>query len=158
MKTNKFWITAIIIIVVIALAYIYRSQIMTIFTGTPVSNVYNNTSTISVTPTSSDIIMIKSDPVKGNYLAAGDGMTLYIFDKDNPEVNNCSGNCATIWPAYTTGTTPSTLPAKLTVFTLPNGMMQYAYNKQPLYFYASDKKVGDILGDGVGGVWHLVKP
>lgn len=28
----------------------------------------------------------------------------------------------------------------------------------PLYYYALDQKAGDLNGDGVGGIWHLVKP
>jgi predicted lipoprotein with Yx(FWY)xxD motif len=34
---------------------------------------------------------------------------------------------------------------------------QWAYDGKPLYFYAGDKKKGDMAGDGKGGVWHIVK-
>jgi predicted lipoprotein with Yx(FWY)xxD motif len=28
----------------------------------------------------------------------------------------------------------------------------------PLYYYSGDKNIGEINGDGIEGVWHLVKP
>jgi predicted lipoprotein with Yx(FWY)xxD motif len=28
----------------------------------------------------------------------------------------------------------------------------------PLYYFAKDTKPGDILGQGVGGVWYLADP
>jgi predicted lipoprotein with Yx(FWY)xxD motif len=34
--------------------------------------------------------------------------------------------------------------------------MQWTYDKKPLYFFADDKKKGDMAGDGLGGVWHVV--
>ena len=135
-----------------AAGYYYRNQISSWFMGN-----YGSTTTNS-SVVASDVIMTKTDSVKGDFLVGINGMTLYTFDKDQPNANNCSGTCATVWPAYTTLVVPATLPQYLTVFTKPDGAMQYAYNEKPLYFYSLDKKIGDILGDGVGGVWHIVKP
>ena len=33
----------------------------------------------------------------------------------------------------------------------------WAYNGLPVYTFIKDKKPGDVAGDGVGGVWHVVK-
>ena len=33
----------------------------------------------------------------------------------------------------------------------------WAYNGWPLYTFIKDAKPGDVTGDGVGGVWHVVK-
>jgi predicted lipoprotein with Yx(FWY)xxD motif len=30
--------------------------------------------------------------------------------------------------------------------------------ERPLYNWKNDQKPGDITGDGVGGVWHIVQP
>jgi predicted lipoprotein with Yx(FWY)xxD motif len=32
------------------------------------------------------------------------------------------------------------------------------YKGLPLYFYEDDADSGDVNGDNVGGVWHVVKP
>ena len=33
----------------------------------------------------------------------------------------------------------------------------WAYDGMPLYYWVKDKKPGDVTGDGVGSVWHVVK-
>lgn len=38
-----------------------------------------------------------------------------------------------------------------------DGTMQWAYDGKPLYFFANDKSKGDMMGDGVDGVWHIIK-
>ena len=38
-----------------------------------------------------------------------------------------------------------------------DGKMQWTYDGHPLYYFADDKKAGDMMGDGKGGVWHVVK-
>jgi predicted lipoprotein with Yx(FWY)xxD motif len=53
---------------------------------------------------------------------------------------------------------PSTLPTNWSVTTRTDGTKQYTYKGMPLYFYSKDTKPEDVTGDGVGGVWHLVKP
>ncbi len=46
----------------------------------------------------------------------------------------------------------------MTVVKRTDGTLIYAYKGMPIYYYEKDQKAGDITGDGVGGVWHLVKP
>lgn len=103
------------------------------------------------------LLSTKTDPSKGQYLVAANGMTLYVFDEDIKNKSNCSGGCATAWPPYM-AVTGAKLPANLTVIKRDDGSSQYAYKGQPIYFYFQDKQVGDTTGDGVGGTWHLVKP
>jgi predicted lipoprotein with Yx(FWY)xxD motif len=50
------------------------------------------------------------------------------------------------------------MPANITVIIRTDGTKQFAWNSMPLYYYSKDAKAGDLTGDGVGGVWHLVKP
>ena len=47
-------------------------------------------------------------------------------------------------------------PAKLGTIKRPGGQMQVTYNGLPLYRYSADKKSGEVLGEGVGGVWFAV--
>jgi predicted lipoprotein with Yx(FWY)xxD motif len=86
------------------------------------------------------------------------GMTLYTYDKDTLNKSNCLGACATKWPPYTvTGAVPANLPAHMSSLTRDDGTVQYAWDGKPLYFYQNDKAKGEVTGDGVGGVWHVVK-
>lgn len=116
------------------------------------------TNPISGVP-SDNIYLTKTDAVKGQYITDFAGMALYIFDKDKPGVSNCYNTCATNWPPYTSGATAQKqFPANITTVKRTDGSMQFAWKGMPLYYFAADKKAGDLLGDGVGGIWHLVKP
>jgi predicted lipoprotein with Yx(FWY)xxD motif len=96
-------------------------------------------------------------PTKSSYLMDPAGMSLYVYDRDTSGVSNCTGGCLVAWPAYSTGaTTPDTLAANMSVITRPDGSKQFAWMGKPLYYYANDAKPGDVTGDGVGGVWHLL--
>lgn len=117
------------------------------------------TPTTSAVAPSDNIYLTKTDSAKGQYLADFQSKTLYIFDKDKVGVSNCYNGCATTWPPYTSGATAEkTLPENISVITRTDGTKQFAWKGWPLYYYASDQNAGDITGDGVGGVWHLVKP
>ncbi len=38
-----------------------------------------------------------------------------------------------------------------------DGQRQWAYDGNPLYTYAEDSMRGDVKGDDVGSVWHVVR-
>lgn len=108
---------------------------------------------------SDNIYLMKTDAVKGQYLTDFAGTTLYTFDKDTTGVSNCEKACAVNWPPYTSGATAqSQFPKNISIITRADGIKQFAWMGKPLYYYASDKKPGDINGDGVGKVWHIIKP
>ncbi|MEW6720073.1 MAG: hypothetical protein AB1346_06465, partial [Thermodesulfobacteriota bacterium] len=44
------------------------------------------------------------------------------------------------------------------VITREDGKKQRTYKGWPLYYFAGDKKAGDMTGEGMGGVWYIVKP
>ncbi|MDF0596807.1 hypothetical protein [Psychromarinibacter halotolerans] len=88
-------------------------------------------------------------------LADGDGMTLYIFDNDTAGTSNCYGGCAKSWPPFIAAAGASAEGA-FTLVERKDGAMQWALDGQPLYYWAGDRKPGDINGDGVGGVWHVL--
>ena len=84
-----------------------------------------------------------------SFLTSAEGMSLYTFDKDALNKSNCDADCQQKWPLFTgTGTEGSDL-------TTPEND-QLAYRKHPLYFFFKDQQEGDVLGNGVKDVWHLV--
>ncbi|MCF6272068.1 MAG: hypothetical protein L3J37_02600 [Rhodobacteraceae bacterium] len=101
---------------------------------------------------------VMSAPLNGQvFIMAQDHMSLYTFANDEAGVSNCYGECATNWP-------PAILPAdtdmpeSYTLIERSDGQMQIAYKGQPLYLFIGDSAVGDINGDGRGGVWALARP
>ena len=93
----------------------------------------------------------------GVVLVDDSGMTLYIYDKDEPGKSNCSGPCAIIWPPVEAA--PDAVPSgKFTLVDRGGGTQQWAYDGMPLYGYLFDKQLGDATGDGSDGVWHVVYP
>ena len=108
-------------------------------------------------------VLVSKDAKLGDILTDSKGMTLYQFAKDQMNVSNCSGGCATAWPplVVAAGQTPTAgqgVTGKLGVITRQDGSLQVTYNGLPLYFFASDSKPGDTTGQGVGGVWSIVHP
>jgi predicted lipoprotein with Yx(FWY)xxD motif len=98
----------------------------------------------------------------GVILVGSNGMTLYIFDRDQAGASNCSDQCAVTWPPLLIDTgdpiAPTNLSGSLNTITRADGGRQVVYNDRPLYFYRDDEQPGDTSGDGVGGVWHVVRP
>lgn len=82
-------------------------------------------------------------------------MSVYTYDPDTTGVSNCNGGCARAWPPvlHTGATAPQ---APFSTVTRKDGTLQLAYKGHPLYNYSGDANPGDITGDGLGGVWHLV--
>lgn len=93
----------------------------------------------------------------GTVMTDPKGMTLYTFAKDTTGVSSCTGKCLANWPAYIAPARSGTLPAHISVITRPDGSLQYAYNGMPLYFYIKDGDSGDAYGQGIGGVWSVIK-
>jgi len=92
----------------------------------------------------------------GAVLTDKSGMTLYTFDKDTKGTSNCYDGCAASWPPYLV-TDESAHKGKWDVVVRKDGSKQWAFKGSPLYTWAGDQKAGDMTGDGVGGVWHVVK-
>lgn len=154
---KKPWILALIVLVVLAGGYLGRHKIKSMLGMTPAPTPTTTVMTPTPSMSATDAVMTKTDPAKGTYLADTKGMTLYIYDKDTKGVSNCTGVCATTWPPYVASSAAVT-QTNVTTLTRVDGKIQYAYSGLPLYYNASDAKPGDITGDGVGGVWHIVKP
>ncbi|NIZ14105.1 hypothetical protein [Phaeobacter sp. HF9A] len=94
---------------------------------------------------------------EAGYLTDGAGMTLYSFDKDSDGTSNCYDGCAAKWPPLVVEG-EATLPEGFALTERKDGSQQVSYMNQPLYLWVGDKAAGQTSGDGVGGVWHIVKP
>jgi predicted lipoprotein with Yx(FWY)xxD motif len=95
-------------------------------------------------------------------LVAANGRTLYLFTADKGKTSVCYGRCATYWPPLIaqTPTAGTGLNASLLGTTKrKDGKLQVTYGGHPLYFFAEDKKPGDVNGQGFvhfGGPWWVV--
>jgi predicted lipoprotein with Yx(FWY)xxD motif len=85
------------------------------------------------------------------------GMTLYTFDKDTKDMSNCYDACAKAWPPYLVTKGEKPMGEGWTMTKRKDGTEQWAYDGKPLYFFVKDTKPGDAMGDGMKGVWHVVK-
>jgi predicted lipoprotein with Yx(FWY)xxD motif len=83
------------------------------------------------------------------------GMTLYTFDRDRANVSTCYRACEKLWPPLLAGF--DALPrGDFGIAERMDGARQWTFRGKPLYRWPSDKKPGDVTGDNVSGVWHVV--
>jgi predicted lipoprotein with Yx(FWY)xxD motif len=97
----------------------------------------------------------------GYVLATRTGQTIYWYSVDvkGSGKSTCAGSCLTAWPAVTGSPMAAAgvqLTGKLGTITRAGGVVQATYNGYPLYTYAQDMSPGQVLGNGVGGVWHVI--
>ena len=84
------------------------------------------------------------------------GMAVYTYDEDSASKSMCKGDCAKNWP-------PLIAPAgakaegKWTTVKRDDGTMQWAYDGKPLYTFMKDEKPGEMKGDGMKSVWHVMR-
>jgi predicted lipoprotein with Yx(FWY)xxD motif len=98
-----------------------------------------------------------ADTSKGKALVDGNGMTLYVFDRDSAGKSNCNGQCSVNWPPLIADT-DAKAPDGFSFITRDDGRKQWAYKDKPLYSWNKDKHPGDATGDGVNNVWHIAAP
>jgi predicted lipoprotein with Yx(FWY)xxD motif len=83
------------------------------------------------------------------------GMTIYTFDKDSAGKSNCNGACLALWPAVPVADAP-TADRDFGSIQRDDGTQQLTYRNQPVYYFIKDKKPGDVNGDNVKGIWHVI--
>lgn len=84
-----------------------------------------------------------------------EGKALYSYDKDVDGKPHCVDQCAVAWPPVLASAGASTVVGDFK--SIPRGTArQWTFRGKPIYTYAKEK-AGETTGDGVGGVWHLVK-
>jgi len=111
----------------------------------------------NVPPPGSLVLHVQKSDV-GWVLALANGQVVYMYDKDSKGGSPaCTGSCASIWPPVTGGN-PVASPADkgLGTFSGAGGVKQVTYNGMPLYTFKGAKML-TTTGNGVGGVWHVVK-
>jgi predicted lipoprotein with Yx(FWY)xxD motif len=104
-----------------------------------------------------------ADTSLGTVVVDGTGMTAYYFTKDTKDsgASACSGDCATAWPAIESASdTPTVDGVTGTVGVIPaaDGGHQITIDGMPIYTFAKDTTPGDVLGQGVNGVWWVIAP
>jgi predicted lipoprotein with Yx(FWY)xxD motif/plastocyanin len=98
---------------------------------------------------------------EGKVLADSKGRALYIFAKDEADLNSCKGQCLVNWPIFHSDSLKVSADLKAEdfgMFTRADGTMQITYRGWPLYYYIKDQYPGQILGQNVGKVWFLAGP
>jgi len=102
-----------------------------------------------------------ADTRLGTVLVDSQGRTLYHRTDETATHIVCTGQCASTWPPLfangnATPAAASGVPS-LTVVMRPDGKDQVAADGQPLYTFSGDAKAGDLNGEGVAGIWHVIK-
>ncbi len=103
-------------------------------------------------------VSFANERLVGGADSAFPGFTLYVFDNDQtvPGTSQCNDGCAASWPPVLVTDGEASGVINLSVITRADGSKQAAYNGRPLYFYVGDTAVGEINGEGAGGVWWTV--
>lgn len=91
----------------------------------------------------------------GRKILSKDGLTVYTFDNDLSSESSCYDACAKAWPPVL-AVAGEALGQEMGLTTRKDGTQQLTYDGAPIYFFAGDGVEGDINGDGLGGVWHII--
>jgi len=84
------------------------------------------------------------------------GATLYTFDDDQNGESSCYDDCARHWPPLIALSTAKA-HWRMSLTRRADGQRQWLYDGKPLYTYVADTMPGDINGDNVGNVWHVIR-
>lgn len=110
---------------------------------------------ISLLALNLNIYALDREEVHLEVLTDSNKRTIYVFDKDKTQESNCYNDCAIHWPPIKA--TQSNLKYKETNrIQRKDGIIQLTYKGKPLYYFFKDNAPGDIKGDGLGNVWHVI--
>jgi len=117
---------------------------------------------VAATGSSGGTVKAVANSKYGSLLGTASGMTLYHMTSEKPGSIKCTGGCAQFWPPLllsgnakpTAGT--GVTASKLGTIRRPDGRVQVTYNGMALYRYSLDRKLGDVKGEGVEGIWFAV--
>jgi predicted lipoprotein with Yx(FWY)xxD motif len=117
--------------------------------------------TTALASTSTPTVALHKTAV-GKVLVGANGRTVYLFTADKGKKSACYGQCAGVWPPLI-GAKPTAgaglRTSKLGTTKRKDGKLQVTYSGHPLYYFAPDKKAGDVKGQGIvhfGGAWWVV--
>lgn len=89
------------------------------------------------------------------------GITVYVFDPDQGAATPvCQADCAEKWPPVLITAKEETElhQAGLGTIKRATGLIQLTFKGRPLYTFFADRVAGEAKGDGLGSVWHIVRP
>jgi predicted lipoprotein with Yx(FWY)xxD motif len=119
------------------------------------------TSSAAETSAAEDALLATADTDLGSIVVDGEGMTVYVFDKDTPGsgASSCSGQCLVAWPPVVAESeTPEVdgVTGEIGTITRDDGTLQVTLEGWPLYYWQNDQAPGETTGQGVQGVWWVV--
>ena len=98
----------------------------------------------------------------GSVVTDNRGMTLYRYDKDQPDPSKwtCSGACIKTWLPVIVGDSVETSGVEQSLLGTVhrNGMKQLTLAGWPLYRYVGDAAAGQMNGQGKDSEWYAVTP
>lgn len=108
-------------------------------------------------------IKLGQHPTLGTILTDRDGMTLYLFTRDEVGKSNCYGNCEKAWPPLFAeeghaAALAHGIPGTLGTTARTDGKLQVTYDGMPLYYWVRDKAPGEATGQNVNTVWFVINP
>ena len=85
------------------------------------------------------------------------GRGIYTYDLDtDPDRSVCDEMCRILWPPIL-ASAKAKPSGRFTLAERAGGRKQWAWDGKPLYRWISDRRKGEANGDGVAGVWRLVR-
>jgi predicted lipoprotein with Yx(FWY)xxD motif len=103
----------------------------------------------------------KEDPPfrqRGDILVESKGRGVYTYTGDTvPNETTCFAQCRLLWPPIYAEDEAKPKGSFTIFIRKDDGKRQWAFKGKPLYRWVSDVKRGDAGGDGVAGVWRLIK-
>ncbi|WP_405875346.1 hypothetical protein [Streptomyces sp. NBC_00005] len=96
----------------------------------------------------------------GKILVDGGGRTLYLFTEDGKNTNsmNCDAACLKLWPPLEGKPKAGSGVDAGLIGTTKGDKPQATYAGHPLYYYADDRKAGDLKGQGIDKIWYALDP
>ena len=123
-------------------------------------------SPVAVSPAATGIQIKVGSSRLGQILVDSNGRTVYLFLADSGATSSCnSAACVQYWPPVLTAGAPvagsGADAALLGTTQRQDGRTQVTYAGHPLYYFITDKKPGDVTGQGInafGALWYVVAP
>ena len=110
------------------------------------------------------VLKVQQVPGLTPIVTSASGRTVYRFDNDsaNPSQSTCFDACAKTWEPVLAGAGVVVEgggidESKLGTIDRPEGK-QVTLKGWPLYYFKDDLKLGQLAGQGQGGVWFAVNP
>ena len=128
-------------------------------TTTTTANAAGQPSTGPIPAKGSTVLIVQKSAL-GYVLALANGHVVYTYAKDTKGgTSACTGSCAATWLPVTGIPVASSASTGLGTFGTvadANGAKQVTYNGLPLYTLKGEKALAS-KGDGMGGMWHVIK-